>query len=165
MGGESDRSFMIYEILKNVLSACGGVQLRSQYNIAARFGKGPVDFAIERYGTPILVTEAKKQDIEQGFAQCGVQLDSVRYINRKRKLEGKVMNEPKKLYGIVTTGREWILLRYEDTKPEFSVLKQAPLVITTVNSMIVNALVKLKYCQRQPRVDPANTIRNCFHSY
>ena len=35
------------------------------------FGCGPVDFAIEYRGAALMMTtEAKKEDMDQGFAQC-----------------------------------------------------------------------------------------------
>ena len=114
-------------------SGCDSVQLKSQYNIAGRLGNGLVDFAIERYGTLILVTEAK-QNLGQGFAQCGAQLDSVKCINRERRQVSRMVDELKKLYGMVITSRDWIPMCYGDTKARFTVLKQAPLLITTIPS-------------------------------
>lgn len=70
--------------------------------------------------------------MDQGFAQCGIQLDSVKCVNRKRKRESKLIDEPKKLYGIVTTNRDWVLMCWENST--FKVLRQAPLFVATVPS-------------------------------
>lgn len=53
------------------------------------------------------ITEAKKQDLEQGTVQCAAQLIAARRFN---ELEG---NPPQPLYGCSTTGIEWRFLRYE----------------------------------------------------
>ncbi|KAF8423073.1 hypothetical protein EV426DRAFT_705579 [Tirmania nivea] len=60
-------------------------QLRPQLSISGRYGYGPVDFAIECNKTLILITEAKKQDMDQGFAQCGIQLDAAGHVNREEE--------------------------------------------------------------------------------
>ena len=60
--------FFIYE---SVLFDCGGdAQL---YPIS---GRGPVDFAIEQESALTMGTEAKKENVDQRFAQCRAQLDS-----------------------------------------------------------------------------------------
>ena len=82
--------------------------MRSQLSISGRFGNGPVDLAIECNNTLILITEAKKQDMDQGFAQCGMQLDAAGHVNKKRKCEDPGVYKPERLYGIVSTGEIWV---------------------------------------------------------
>lgn len=53
------------------------------------------------------ITEAKKQDLEQGTVQCSAQLIAARRFN---ELEG---NQLPTLYGCSTTGIEWRFLKYE----------------------------------------------------
>lgn len=53
------------------------------------------------------ITEAKKQDLEQGTIQCSAQLIGARKLN---ELEG---NSPTVLYGCSTTGVEWRFLTFE----------------------------------------------------
>ncbi len=59
--------------------------------------------------TPIFsITEAKKQDIEQGTIQCAAQLIAANILNKES-------NYPiKTLYGSSTTGTEWRFLKLED---------------------------------------------------
>ena len=75
---KSERSFFIFEILKQTTYLFDGkFHLKSQLPISGSLGNGPVDFAIEFNGAIVMVTEAKKQNIDQGVAQCAIQLDSV----------------------------------------------------------------------------------------
>lgn len=54
------------------------------------------------------ITEAKKQDVELGTAQCAAQLLGAARLNQREK---KTIPT---LYGCCTTGVEWRFLRYED---------------------------------------------------
>jgi hypothetical protein len=59
--------------------------------------------------TPIFcITEAKKQDIEQGTIQCAAQLIAARKFNENEGEDIPV------LYGCSTTGLEWRFLKYEN---------------------------------------------------
>jgi hypothetical protein len=59
--------------------------------------------------TPIFcITEAKKQDIEQGTIQCAAQLIAARKFNESEGEDIPV------LYGCSTTGLEWRFLKYEN---------------------------------------------------
>ncbi len=52
--------------------------------------------------------EAKKNDTEIGVSQCAAQMIGAKFFNENKgtKLE--------KIYGCVTTGREWLFMRLED---------------------------------------------------
>jgi hypothetical protein len=54
------------------------------------------------------ITEAKKQDLEQGTIQCAAQLVGASRLNEK---DGKPI---KTLYGCSTTGVEWRFIRFEN---------------------------------------------------
>ena len=54
------------------------------------------------------ITEAKKQDMEQGIIQCAAQLIGASRLNEREK---KV---PPVLYGCSTTGIEWRFLKFEN---------------------------------------------------
>lgn len=54
------------------------------------------------------ITEAKKQDIEMGTAQCAAQLLGAAQLNREAQKSIPT------LYGCSTTGVEWRFLRFED---------------------------------------------------
>ena len=53
------------------------------------------------------ITEAKKQDIEQGTIQCAAQLIAARKLNELEE------NQITTLYGCCTTGVEWRFLKYD----------------------------------------------------
>jgi len=54
------------------------------------------------------ITEAKKQDIEQGTVQCAAQLIAANILNQKDNYPFKT------LFGCSTTGTEWRFLKLED---------------------------------------------------
>lgn len=68
--------------------------------------KGPMSRTIQ---APIFaIVEAKKQDIELGLGQCVAQLVGAKLFNEKKHLEID------RLYGCVTTGRDWQFLCLSD---------------------------------------------------
>jgi hypothetical protein len=56
------------------------------------------------------ITEAKKQDLEQGTIQCSAQLIAAKKLNDLEE------NVPHILYGCCTTGVEWRFLQYADNQ-------------------------------------------------
>jgi hypothetical protein len=56
------------------------------------------------------ITEAKKQDLEQGTIQCSAQLIAAQKLNILEE------NPPHTLYGCCTTGVEWRFLQYADNQ-------------------------------------------------
>jgi len=76
--------------------------------------KGECDFILSKdVGTfdinyPIIqIVEAKKNDVELGVPQCAAQLIGAKIYNEKKgvKLD--------KIYGCVTTGNEWLFMKFE----------------------------------------------------
>lgn len=56
----------------------------------------------------IQIVEAKKNDVEIGVPQCAAQLVGAKIYNEKK---GTPL---KRIYGCVTTGREWLFMVLED---------------------------------------------------
>jgi hypothetical protein len=56
------------------------------------------------------ITEAKKQDIEQGTIQCAAQLIGAKVLNER---EGEVLET---IYGCSTTGETWRFIKYENNE-------------------------------------------------
>jgi hypothetical protein len=73
---EACRSLWIFELPKQVTSISANFQILPQKRISGNLGKGPIDYAIEHEGTIIMITEAKREDFDQGASQCLIQLDS-----------------------------------------------------------------------------------------
>jgi hypothetical protein len=61
------------------------------------------------------ITEAKKQDLEQGTIQCAGQLLAAQLIGAK-KFNDLENNPVKVLYGASTTGIEWRFIRFENNE-------------------------------------------------
>jgi hypothetical protein len=56
----------------------------------------------------VCITEAKKQDIEQGVGQCAAQMLGAQRFNLRDGAESKL------IYGCVTTGDVWQFLKFQD---------------------------------------------------
>lgn len=77
--------------------------------------KGECDFILAKdVGTfdinyPIIqIVEAKKNDVELGVPQCAAQLIGAKIYNEKKGVQLD------KIYGCVTTGNEWLFMKFED---------------------------------------------------
>ncbi|RGB39886.1 hypothetical protein C1646_801792, partial [Rhizophagus diaphanus] len=87
----------------------GKIKVVPEYKIAGPFGRGPVDWAILMGNKIIVITEAKKDDIEQGISQNTVQLHLA--IQRNLRLRSSGGHTSTELYGIVTTALEWFIIK------------------------------------------------------
>ena len=68
----------------------------------------PVQFVLE---APVIVlVEAKKDDLEVGLGQCVAEMIAAQYFNAERG------NEMPRIYGAITSGREWRFLKLEGKK-------------------------------------------------
>jgi hypothetical protein len=97
------------EILKNACWLYSGVRLDINPDKGL---KGECDFILAR--TPpspalraplLVVVEAKKNDIEEGLAQCAAQMVAARLFNEQHR------EAVTAIYGAVTTGEAWQFLR------------------------------------------------------
>ncbi len=80
------------------------------------------------------ITEAKKQNLEQGIIQCAAQLIGAKKLNELEK------NEVKTLYGCSTTGVEWRFLKYVDNEIIFDekryLINELPLLLGVLQWII-----------------------------
>jgi len=102
------------EINNHSFSIYSGQNLDVDTNLGLR-GECDFIFSFSRIQdfvlTPIFcITEAKKQDLEQGTLQVSAQLIGAKKMN---ELEG---NNVKILYGCSTTGVEWRFIKYENNE-------------------------------------------------
>ncbi|CAJ0918439.1 5039_t:CDS:2 [Entrophospora sp. SA101] len=82
-----------------------GTKLRPQKRISGTYGKGFVDYAICYKSSVICITEAKTNELEIGLTQNLKQLQAAAQMNIKKC---KSPDSSEALYGIVTTGVEWL---------------------------------------------------------
>ena len=98
------------------------LKLVCEMKVSGSAGNGPVDYIVTYKKTNIILTEAKKDEIDKGVVQnlCQ-QVASVQEVARslklttskKRKFEEILADvEMMPTYGIVSTGDKWIFLRY-----------------------------------------------------
>ena len=68
----------------------------------------PVQFVLE---APVIVlVEAKKDDLEIGLGQCVAEMVAAQYFNTEKG------NDIPRIYGAITSGREWRFLKLEGRK-------------------------------------------------
>ena len=68
----------------------------------------PVQFVLE---APVIVlVEAKKDDLEIGLGQCVAEMIAAQYFNAEKE------NDVPRIYGAITSGREWRFLKLEGKK-------------------------------------------------
>lgn len=87
-----------------------------QFNVDSKKGlKGSVDFIlsaqpkkIEIESPVFCLVEAKKDNIEDGYAQCGAEMYAAQLFNQKHHTEQKV------IYGCVTNAFCWAFLKLEN---------------------------------------------------
>lgn len=82
-------------------------QSRTFTKINSSHGKGPIDWVIMIGDIIITVTEAKREDINQGVAQNTVQLQQ---RNRKKRSYEDALQEDV-MFGIVSTGVDWVIIK------------------------------------------------------
>ena len=133
----------VREYISSVLLACaritGNVKLVAELDIAGRKGNGPLDYAILYQNFFLLITEAKKDQLENGIIQNIAQLVASReqflYDNSSLKrnymsMAGDIACIPST--GVVSTGKEWVLIRYV-LLPKPAVFKSSPMSLPLVN--------------------------------
>ena len=116
---EATRCEYISRIIYGVASIYGGeIKVYPQYEISGSHGKGPVDWAIKIGNIIITITEAKKEDINQGIAQNAIQLQtSIQRNPKKRSYETAGLHEDV-MYGIVSTAVDWVIIKLVSSNSE-----------------------------------------------
>jgi hypothetical protein len=116
---EATRCEFISRIIYGVASIFGGeVKVYPQYEISGSHGKGPVDWVIKVGNTIITVTEAKKEDINQGIAQNAVQLQTSIQRNPKKRSYDTAGLDDNVMYGIVSTAVDWVIIKLVSSSSE-----------------------------------------------
>ncbi|CAG8606291.1 10616_t:CDS:2, partial [Paraglomus occultum] len=87
--------------------------LNAKRKLKGTRGYGPVDYSVSKNEIVILVTEAKNEDFRQGAAENIAQIHSaVEHLEKKRKIDATADRLRAVMYGIVTTGTEWMFIRW-----------------------------------------------------
>ena len=82
----------------------GTIKVYPQYEVSGSHGKGPIDWVIKMGDVIISVTEAKREDINQGIAQSTVQAHASMQCNRKKRTYDDADLYEGVMYCIVSTG-------------------------------------------------------------
>ncbi|GBC32911.2 hypothetical protein GLOIN_2v1571020 [Rhizophagus irregularis DAOM 181602=DAOM 197198] len=84
-----------------------------QYEVSGSHGKGPIDWVIKMGDVIISVTEAKREDINQGVAQSSVQAHASLQCNRKKRTYDDADLYEGAMYCIVSTGVDWVITKVQ----------------------------------------------------
>ena len=108
---EAMRHEFISSVLHSVASCYDGkVKVCLKYDLSGSHGKGPVDWVIKVGDTIIVVIEAKREDINQEVGQNAIQLQASFQCNKEKRKYKKALNE-EIMYGIVSTGADWVITK------------------------------------------------------
>jgi hypothetical protein len=83
-----------------------------------------VDWAIKAGDMIVAVTEAKRENLDQGVGQNVIQLQASLQSNPKKRKFDSAMREDV-MFGIVTTGVEWIVIKFVSTDDGVQVLRSS----------------------------------------
>ena len=112
---EATRREFISSVLHGVASCYDGeVKVCPEYELSGSHGKGPVDWVVKIGDTIIIVTEAKREDINQGVGQNAIQLQASSQRNKKKRTYNEALREDI-MYGIVLTGVDRIIIKLVTT--------------------------------------------------
>jgi hypothetical protein len=91
----------------------GEIKVYPQYEneISGSHGKGPVDWAVNIGNIIITITEAKKEDINQGIAQNAIQLQTSIQCNPKKRSYDTAGLHEDVMYRIVSTAVDWVIIK------------------------------------------------------
>ncbi|GBB84356.1 hypothetical protein RclHR1_10980008 [Rhizophagus clarus] len=111
---EATRCEFISAIIYGVASIFDGtVKVYPQYEVSGSHGKGPIDWVIKMGDVIISVTEAKREDINQGIAQSTVQAHASLQCNRKKRTYDDADLYEGAMYCIVSTGVDWVITKVQ----------------------------------------------------
>jgi hypothetical protein len=104
---EATRREFISSVLHGVASCYDGeVKVCPEYELSGSHGKIG--------DTIIVVTEAKREDINQGVGQNAIQLQASSQRNKKKRTYNEALREDV-MYGIVSTGVDWVIIKLVTT--------------------------------------------------
>ena len=108
---EATRCEFVSSVIYGIATCYGGqIKVYPQYEVSGSHGRGPVDWAIKVGDTIIAVTEAKRENLDQGVGQNVIQLQASTQCNpKKRKFDSALREDV--MFGIVTTGVHWIIIK------------------------------------------------------
>ncbi|RIA99584.1 hypothetical protein C1645_854100 [Glomus cerebriforme] len=112
---EATRREFISFVLHSIASCYDGeVKVYPEYELSESYGKGPVDWVIKIGDTIIVITKAKREDINQDVDQNAIQLQVSSQHNKKKCIYNKALREDV-MYDIILTGVDWVIIKLVTT--------------------------------------------------
>lgn len=90
------------------------VKVCPEYELSKSHDKGPVDWIIKIGDTIIIITESKREDINQDVSQNAIQLQVLSQRNKKKRTYNEALRE-NVMYDIVLIGVNWIIIKLVTT--------------------------------------------------
>ncbi|PKY53818.1 hypothetical protein RhiirA4_472243 [Rhizophagus irregularis] len=82
------------------------VKVCPEYELSKNYDKGPVDWVIKIGDTIIIITESKREDINQDVSQNAIQLQVLSQRNKKKRTYNEALRK-NVMYDIVLIGVNW----------------------------------------------------------
>ncbi|KAG0006860.1 hypothetical protein BGZ65_002699 [Modicella reniformis] len=113
-GNDAAKSMVVASFLVAVTTLFEeDLYLASQQNLSGHRGNGPMDFSVHSQKThwyTLVVTEMKKEKLQEAVTQNMVQLESVLTTKKRDEIDGKEGPLAMRSYGIVTDANYWMLI-------------------------------------------------------
>ncbi|CAB4438084.1 unnamed protein product [Rhizophagus irregularis] len=128
---EAERTDFVATILRGVVSTFDenyNIKMRREFNISGTYGKGHTDFAITYIKKIFCVTEVKVSDLEYGFCENFIQVQTACQHNLKDLKRKRDQNDFEYVYGMVTTGDKWYFTMVT-SENKFAAVTKEPLIL------------------------------------
>jgi hypothetical protein len=116
-GYEESKKLLIDAICDEAIDACSHLRIWKGAKLEGEVAGGFVDYLVaerQRYLSPpmLCIIEAKKDDFEQGLAQCLVEMQACQWNNTK---VGRTLD----IMGLISNGSSWQIYRLEPSGEVF----------------------------------------------
>ncbi|UZO03868.1 uncharacterized protein OCT59_024269 [Rhizophagus irregularis] len=128
---EAERTDFVATILRGVVSTFDknyNIKMHREFNISGTYGKGHTDFAITYIKKIFCVTEVKVVDLEYGFCENFIQVQTACQHNLKDLKRKRDQNDFEYVYGMVMTGDKWYFTMVT-FKNKFVAVTKEPLIL------------------------------------
>lgn len=159
-GNEATRCIFIYAIITPLMLMVNNLHVNIEFPLIGSLSQGPVDYVISANTVselPIVcVVEAKKDDFDQGRAQCYMELFTAGEMNQKS------LNIP--LYGVITNSLFWYFVKYDPKKYDSNLLnRQAKDLFLETSPFMISTddgLMSMLQCFAGILMEQDNTVKN-----
>ncbi|CAB4440230.1 unnamed protein product [Rhizophagus irregularis] len=125
--------FSLFDLCASIFG--GEVKVYPQYEIFESHGKRPIDLVIKVGNTIITITEAKKENINQGIVQNAVQLQTFIQRNPKRHNYDTAGLYEDVIYRIVSTTVDWVIIKLVSSSSENNSEEKVEVLLSSLSPL------------------------------